>query len=80
MIIYVQSRAEFVRLQPVLVILLSSRCVSSTNLKFARSQDLATLSEKSKVVKESNFSQSESQLLCITVSNGSKYNSVSLNN
>ena len=67
---------NFVRLQPVLVMLLTSRLVSSTNLELARSKDLAKLNKKTKVVKESNFSLSESQLLLVTVSNGSKYNTI----
>ena len=39
----------------MLVVLLTSRQVSSTNLKLARSEDLAKLCKKTIVVKESIF-------------------------
>ena len=68
---------KFVRLQPVLVMFLTSRQLNSTNLELARSYDLAKLSKKTKVDKKSIFNQAESQLLSVTFSNGSKKNKVS---
>ena len=69
---------KFVRLQPV--------ASNVANFSLSRLNQLITrkilrsskLNKKTKVVKESNFSLSESQLLFVTVSNGSKYNMVSL--
>ena len=68
----------FVRPQAVLVMLLISRQKNSTTFNSQDLKILQNLAKKTKVVEESNFSQSESQLLCITVSKGSEYNSVSL--
>ena len=69
---------KFVRLQPV--------ASNVANFSLSRLNQLITrkilrsskLNKKTKVVKESNFSLSESQLLFVTDSNGSKYNMVSL--
>ena len=65
---------KFERLQKVLVILPISCQVSSTNLNLQDLKIQQMLAKRLKLLKNQVLVQSDSQLLCITVSKGSKYN------